>query len=167
MHGMSLMAAKHFDGNNFLSLVCLAVTNEVCACFVTRFIYFPDIISYLTSLLYKVTCYCCAVVDMYYGGDSSSTLQTLSYTCSYCGQMGFSIVLLLEHIRSSHGGSSGTAVTEVVSYLNVQLLTWKALNRRHIPNKCPISAPSPLYRGGWVTPEACLLLLVLRDSRSC
>ena len=52
--------------------------------------------------------------DMYYGGDSSSTLQTLSYTCSYCGQMGFSISLLLEHIRASHGANSGTPATEVV-----------------------------------------------------
>jgi len=54
---------------------------------------------------------------MYYGGDSSSTLQTLSYTCPYCGQMGFSIALLLEHIRSSHGANSGTAATEVVGFL--------------------------------------------------
>jgi len=51
---------------------------------------------------------------MYYGGDSSSTLQTLSYTCSYCGQIGFSISLLLEHIRASHGTSSGPSSTEVV-----------------------------------------------------
>jgi len=58
--------------------------------------------------------YHCLGADMYYGGDSSSTLQTLSYTCSYCGQMGFSISLLLEHIRASHGGNTGTPATEVV-----------------------------------------------------
>jgi len=62
--------------------------------------------------------YCC-ISDMYYGGDSSSTLQTLSYTCSYCGQMGFSITLLLEHIRGSHGGNSGASSAEVVGlYVN-------------------------------------------------
>jgi len=54
---------------------------------------------------------------MYYGGDGTSTLQTLSYTCSYCGQMGFSIALLLEHIRTSHGGTSGSSASEVVSHL--------------------------------------------------
>jgi len=54
---------------------------------------------------------------MYYGGDSSATLQTLSYTCSYCGQMGFTISLLLEHIRTSHGANSGSSSTEVVSFL--------------------------------------------------
>jgi len=56
---------------------------------------------------------------MYYGGDSSSTLQTLSYTCSYCGQMGLSIALLLEHIRSSHGGNTGASATEVVGFVMV------------------------------------------------
>jgi len=70
-------------------------------------------VMYIFLKVFSIRC-AAYISDMYYGGDSSSTLHTLSYTCSYCGQMGFSIALLLEHIRSSHGGNSGASATEVV-----------------------------------------------------
>lgn len=48
--------------------------------------------------------------DLYYGGDSSITSQPQSYTCSYCGKMGFTVILLQEHIRANHGDAMSTEV---------------------------------------------------------
>lgn len=61
--------------------------------------------------------------DMYYGGDSSTAQQAQSFTCSYCGTLGFTTAQLHDHIRSSH---RGTATTEVVSLI--------ALDHTHCKN---------------------------------
>jgi len=94
-----------------------AVLRALCTGFLFIFICLMSFGIWLGLLLILGLLLCDS--DMYYGGDSSSTLQTLSYTCSYCGQMGFSITLLLEHIRASHGANSGTSSAEVVGSLTV------------------------------------------------
>lgn len=49
--------------------------------------------------------------DLYYGGDTFSVEQPQSFTCPYCGKMGFTETSLQEHVTSEHAETS----TEVVS----------------------------------------------------
>lgn len=51
------------------------------------------------------------VPDLYYGGDTFSVEQPQSFTCPYCGKMGFTETSLQEHVTSEHAETS----TEVVS----------------------------------------------------
>jgi len=52
------------------------------------------------------------VVDLYYGGESVSSDQHQSYTCPHCGRLGFTDLLLLEHVGNEHAD----AAAEVVHY---------------------------------------------------
>lgn len=49
--------------------------------------------------------------DLYYGGDTFSVEQPQSFTCPYCGKMGFTETSLQDHVTSEHAETS----TEVVS----------------------------------------------------
>lgn len=56
------------------------------------------------------------LTDLYYGGDTFSVEQPQSFTCPYCGKMGFTETSLQEHVTSEHSETS----TEVVSTLTAQ-----------------------------------------------
>lgn len=49
--------------------------------------------------------------DLYYGGEAFSVEQPQSFTCPYCGKMGYTETSLQEHVTSEHAETS----TEVVS----------------------------------------------------
>jgi hypothetical protein len=51
--------------------------------------------------------------DLYYGGDNFSVEQPQSFTCPYCGRMGYTETSLQEHVSSEHAETS----TEVVRTL--------------------------------------------------
>lgn len=40
--------------------------------------------------------------DLYYGGESISLDQAQSFTCPYCGKMGFTEALLQDHVKAEH-----------------------------------------------------------------
>ncbi|NXF58374.1 KCMF1 ligase, partial [Ciccaba nigrolineata] len=48
--------------------------------------------------------------DLYYGGEAFSVEQPQSFTCPYCGKMGYTETSLQEHVTSEHAETS----TEVV-----------------------------------------------------
>lgn len=52
--------------------------------------------------------------DLYYGGEAFSVEQPQSFTCPYCGKMGYTETSLQEHVTSEHAETS----TEVVSLNN-------------------------------------------------
>lgn len=56
---------------------------------------------------------CFFFADLYYGGDTFSVEQPQSFTCPYCGKMGYTETSLQEHVTSEHAETS----TEVVSIL--------------------------------------------------
>lgn len=56
----------------------------------------------------------CLLADLYYGGDTFSVEQPQSFTCPYCGKMGYTETSLQEHVTSEHAETS----TEVVSILH-------------------------------------------------
>lgn len=66
---------------------------------------------------------CYPVPDLYYGGDTFSVEQPQSFTCPYCGKMGFTETSLQEHVTSEHAETS----TEVVSVIH----TAKILSAQH------------------------------------
>ncbi len=49
--------------------------------------------------------------DLYYGGEAFSVEQPQSFSCPYCGKMGYTETSLQEHVTSEHAETS----TEVVS----------------------------------------------------
>uniref|UniRef100_A0A5F9CK05 E3 ubiquitin-protein ligase KCMF1 n=2 Tax=Glires TaxID=314147 RepID=A0A5F9CK05_RABIT len=51
--------------------------------------------------------------DLYYGGEAFSVEQPQSFTCPYCGKMGYTETSLQEHVTSEHAETS----TEVVKAL--------------------------------------------------
>lgn len=59
-------------------------------------------------------CFYGLLADLYYGGDTFSVEQPQSFTCPYCGKMGFTETSLQEHVTSEHAETS----TEVVSILH-------------------------------------------------
>jgi len=61
------------------------------------------------------------LLDLYYGGDTSVANQPQSYSCSYCGRMGFTVVLLQEHIRAVHGDSLSTEVVCVHLFYQLRI----------------------------------------------
>lgn len=44
--------------------------------------------------------------DLFYGGETFSLEQQLSYTCPLCGRLGFTDVLLQEHVGMDHPDAS-------------------------------------------------------------
>ena len=65
------------------------------------------------------------LADLYYGGEAFSVEQPQSFTCPYCGKMGYTETSLQEHVTSEHAETS----TEVVSTSALLFL--------------PLSPPSP------------------------
>jgi len=55
------------------------------------------------------------VVDIFYGGESVSSDHHQSYTCPHCGRLGFTDLLLLEHVGNEHAD----ATAEVVNFPSV------------------------------------------------
>ncbi|XP_035507976.1 LOW QUALITY PROTEIN: cryptochrome-2-like [Morone saxatilis] len=53
--------------------------------------------------------------DLYYGGDTFSVDQPQSFTCPYCGKMGYTETSLQEHVTSEHAETS-TEVGWVCSF---------------------------------------------------
>lgn len=51
------------------------------------------------------------LLDIFYGGEAVTAEQPQSFSCPYCSKMGFTEVLLQEHITSDHADTS----IEVVS----------------------------------------------------
>lgn len=52
-----------------------------------------------------------SATDLYYGGEALTAEQPQSFTCPYCGKMGYTDATLHEHVTAEHGEAS----TEVVS----------------------------------------------------
>ncbi|GAB0204999.1 E3 ubiquitin-protein ligase KCMF1 [Grus japonensis] len=44
--------------------------------------------------------------DLYYGGEAFSVEQPQSFTCPYCGKMGYTETSLQEHVTSEHAETS-------------------------------------------------------------
>lgn len=76
------------------------------------------------------------LADLYYGGEAFSVEQPQSFTCPYCGKMGYTETSLQEHVTSEHAETS----TEVVSmhcvcsemHLNVKLMLLKCQSTFYI-----------------------------------
>ncbi|CAJ0944601.1 unnamed protein product [Ranitomeya imitator] len=47
-----------------------------------------------------------ATKDLYYGGEAFSVEQPQSFTCPYCGKMGYTETSLQEHVTSEHAETS-------------------------------------------------------------
>ena len=58
------------------------------------------------------------LLELYYGGEAVSFEHAMSYTCPYCGSMGFSESQLQDHVNVEHADSS----IEVVRRLEVVVL---------------------------------------------
>lgn len=55
---------------------------------------------------------------MYYGGEAFSVEQPQSFTCPYCGKMGYTETSLQEHVTSEHAETSTEVVSEAALCLN-------------------------------------------------
>ncbi|KAG8233391.1 hypothetical protein J437_LFUL013171 [Ladona fulva] len=55
--------------------------------------------------------------DLYYGGESLTVEQPQSFTCPYCGKMGFTETTLQEHVTSEHSETSFEVVCPVCASL--------------------------------------------------
>lgn len=51
--------------------------------------------------------------DIFYGGESVSSDQHQSYTCPHCGRLGFTDLLLLEHVGNEHADATAEVVCPV------------------------------------------------------
>ena len=56
--------------------------------------------------------------ELYYGGEAFTADQPQSFTCPYCGKMGFTESALQEHVASEHSDAS----IEVVSIWHMKYL---------------------------------------------
>lgn len=55
--------------------------------------------------------------DLYYGGEALSVEQPQSFTCPYCGKMGFTETTLQEHVTSEHAETSTEVVCPICAAL--------------------------------------------------
>ncbi|XP_075222850.1 E3 ubiquitin-protein ligase KCMF1-like isoform X2 [Lycorma delicatula] len=55
--------------------------------------------------------------DLYYGGEALTIEQPQSFTCPYCGKMGFTETALQEHVTSDHSDTSFEVVCPVCAAL--------------------------------------------------
>lgn len=55
--------------------------------------------------------------ELYYGGEAFTADQPQSFTCPYCGKMGFTESALQEHVASEHSDSSIEVVCPVCAAL--------------------------------------------------
>jgi len=54
------------------------------------------------------------IVDLYYGGESVSSDQHQSYACPHCGRLGFTDLLLLEHVGNEHADATAEVVILII-----------------------------------------------------
>uniref|UniRef100_H3CQ27 RING-type E3 ubiquitin transferase n=1 Tax=Tetraodon nigroviridis TaxID=99883 RepID=H3CQ27_TETNG len=55
--------------------------------------------------------------DLYYGGDTFSVEQPQSFTCPYCGRMGFTETSLQDHVTSEHAETSTEVICPICAAL--------------------------------------------------
>ncbi|TNM92301.1 E3 ubiquitin-protein ligase KCMF1 [Takifugu flavidus] len=55
--------------------------------------------------------------DLYYGGDTFSVEQPQSFTCPYCGKMGFTETSLQDHVTSEHAETSTEVICPICAAL--------------------------------------------------
>lgn len=55
--------------------------------------------------------------ELYYGGEALPAEQAQSFTCPYCGKMGFTEVTLQEHVTSEHADASTEVVCPICAAL--------------------------------------------------
>ncbi|KAL3041240.1 hypothetical protein OYC64_019441 [Pagothenia borchgrevinki] len=55
--------------------------------------------------------------DLYYGGDTFSVEQPQSFTCPYCGKMGYTETSLQEHVTSEHAETSTEVICPICAAL--------------------------------------------------
>ncbi|KPP61456.1 E3 ubiquitin-protein ligase KCMF1-like [Scleropages formosus] len=55
--------------------------------------------------------------DLYYGGEAFSVEQPQSFTCPYCGKMGFTETSLQEHVTSEHAETSTEVICPICAAL--------------------------------------------------
>ncbi|XP_072310823.1 E3 ubiquitin-protein ligase KCMF1 [Eucyclogobius newberryi] len=55
--------------------------------------------------------------DLYYGGDTFSVEQPQSFTCPYCGKMGFTETSLQEHVTAEHAETSTEVICPICAAL--------------------------------------------------
>ena len=51
--------------------------------------------------------------ELFYGGEAFTADQPQSFTCPFCGKMGFTESLLQEHITADHAETSTEVVRDV------------------------------------------------------
>uniref|UniRef100_A0A452DM41 E3 ubiquitin-protein ligase KCMF1 n=1 Tax=Capra hircus TaxID=9925 RepID=A0A452DM41_CAPHI len=55
--------------------------------------------------------------DLYYGGEAFSVEQPQSFTCPYCGKMGYTETSLQEHVTSEHAETSTEVICPICAAL--------------------------------------------------
>ncbi|XP_009994984.1 PREDICTED: E3 ubiquitin-protein ligase KCMF1-like [Chaetura pelagica] len=55
--------------------------------------------------------------DLYYGGEAFSVEQPQSFTCPYCGKMGYTETTLQEHVASEHAETSTEVICPICAAL--------------------------------------------------
>ncbi|XP_052631144.1 E3 ubiquitin-protein ligase KCMF1-like isoform X4 [Harpia harpyja] len=55
--------------------------------------------------------------DLYYGGEAFSVEQPQSFTCPYCGKMGYTEMSLQEHVASEHAETSTEVICPICAAL--------------------------------------------------
>ncbi|KAJ8262782.1 hypothetical protein COCON_G00152390 [Conger conger] len=55
--------------------------------------------------------------DLYYGGEAFSVEQPQSFTCPYCGRMGYTETSLQEHVSSEHAETSTEVICPICAAL--------------------------------------------------
>uniref|UniRef100_A0A8C4EMI0 E3 ubiquitin-protein ligase KCMF1 n=1 Tax=Dicentrarchus labrax TaxID=13489 RepID=A0A8C4EMI0_DICLA len=83
--------------------------------------------------------------DLYYGGDTFSVDQPQSFTCPYCGKMGYTETSLQEHVTSEHAETS-TEVLCLRICLNVLSDTIRCVTLQHLPLTVPLYDESSSVR---------------------
>jgi predicted RNA-binding Zn-ribbon protein involved in translation (DUF1610 family) len=58
------------------------------------------------------------IPELYYGGEAVSFEHAMSYTCPYCGNMGFNESQLQDHVNVEHADST----IEVVGKMMLSLI---------------------------------------------
>ncbi|KAJ1205053.1 hypothetical protein NDU88_000488 [Pleurodeles waltl] len=55
--------------------------------------------------------------DLYYGGEAFSVEQPQSFTCPYCGKMGYTETSIQEHVTSEHAETSTEVICPICAAL--------------------------------------------------
>uniref|UniRef100_A0A8C3YCL5 E3 ubiquitin-protein ligase KCMF1 n=1 Tax=Catagonus wagneri TaxID=51154 RepID=A0A8C3YCL5_9CETA len=71
--------------------------------------------------------------DLYYGGEAFSVEQPQSFTCPYCGKMGYTETSLQEHVTSEHAETSTEVVSKAAFHVTlIYLLYDESSGVRHV-----------------------------------